>query len=394
MNLNFNYDVPMEDSKLLMCTQCLLPQTHETISYDNRGVCSVCFNSSEKDLVNWSSRKKELFRITEEVKTQGKNYDCVVPFSGGKDSTFSLYYVVKTLKLRPLVASFDHGFYRSGLLENRDQVLKQLGVDFISFTPNWKLVKDLMLTSLKDRGDFCWHCHTGVSAFPVRTAIEKQIPLVIWGESTTEYTNYYKTNQFHDIDEELYNRIANLGISAKDMAIRLDGKYQNRELLPFEFPSQDEIKSARIRSFPLGSYIKWDTKSQVRIIKDELGWKGDSVEGVPDIYDYEKIECMMQGVRDYLKYRKRGYARATHLTSIDLRNGTLTRADALDLVSRFENTKPYSLPLFLQLLEISEAELEEIISEQVIDPWDGAVPLRIGEKPHDYENWVNKLLKR
>ena len=384
----------MVDPGLLRCTKCLLPQTHETISFDDSGICSVCFNSSEKDLVDWSSRQEELFKIVEEIKAQGRNYDCVVPFSGGKDSTFSLYYVVQILKLRPLVTSFDHGFYREGLLENRNNVLRRLGVDFISFTPNWKLVKDLMLMSLKDRGDFCWHCHTGVSAFPVRTAVEKQIPLVIWGESSTEYTNYYKTQQFHDIDEELYNRIANLGISAKDMVIRLDGRYENRELLPFEFPSQDEIKSVGIRSFPLGSYLKWNTKSQVKIIKSELGWKGDGVEGVPDIYDYEKIECMMQGVRDYLKYRKRGYARTTHLTSIDLRNGALARADALDLVSKFENTKPYSLPLFLELLEISEPELEDIISAHIIDPWDGgAVPLRIGKKPNDYENWVKRLLK-
>lgn len=384
----------MVDTGLLRCTKCLLPQTHETISFDDSGICSVCLNSSEKDLVDWSSRQEELFKIVEEIKAQGRNYDCVVPFSGGKDSTFSLYYVVQILKLRPLVTSFDHGFYREGLLENRNNVLRRLGVDFISFTPNWKLVKDLMLMSLKDRGDFCWHCHTGVSAFPVRTAVEKQIPLVIWGESSTEYTNYYKTQQFHDIDEELYNRIANLGISAKDMVIRLDGRYENRELLPFEFPSQDEIKSVGIRSFPLGSYLKWNTKSQVKIIKSELGWKGDGVEGVPDIYDYEKIECMMQGVRDYLKYRKRGYARTTHLTSIDLRNGDLARADALDLVSKFENTKPYSLPLFLELLEISEPELEDIISAHIIDPWDGgAVPLRIGKKPNDYENWVKRLLK-
>jgi hypothetical protein len=226
----------------------------------------------------------------------------------------------------------------------------------------------------------------------MRTAIEKHIPLVIWGESSTEYTNYYKTEQFHEIDEELYNRITNLGISAKDMFVRLDERFQKRELLPFEFPSQSEIKRQGIRSFPLGNYIKWDTKSQVRTIKDELGWKGDKVEGVPENYDYEKIECMMQGVRDYLKYRKRGYARATHLTSIDIRNGSLTRPEALEIVSRYENVKPYSLPLFLDLLEISEAELDDIISAHVIEPWGSAVPVRIGEKPNDYESWVSKLL--
>ena len=66
-------------------------------------------------------------------------------------------------------------------------------------------------------------------------------------------------------------------------------------------------------------------KKQVEIIKRELDWQGDRVEGVPPQYDYEKIECMMQGSRDFIKYLKRGYGRTTHLASIDIRNNRLKR---------------------------------------------------------------------
>ena len=59
--------------------------------------------------------------------------------------------------------------------------------------------------------------------------------------------------------------------------------------------------------------------------KEELGWQGDTVEGIPPEYDYEKIECMMQGVRDYIKFLKRGFGRTAHLTSIDIRNNRLSR---------------------------------------------------------------------
>ena len=69
-------------------------------------------------------------------------------------------------------------------------------------------------------------------------------------------------------------------------------------------------------------------KKQVELIKRELGWQGDQVEGVPPEYDYEKIECFMQGVRDYIKYLKRGFGRTTHLVSIDIRNGRKTRDEA------------------------------------------------------------------
>ena len=59
----------------------------------------------------------------------------------------------------------------------------------------------------------------------------------------------------------------------------------------------------------------------------ELGWKGDRVENVPPEYNYEKIECYMQGVRDYIKYIKRGYSRPSHLIAIDIRNGVMEKEE-------------------------------------------------------------------
>ena len=101
-----------------------------------------------------------------------------------------------------------------------------------------------------------------------------------------------------------------------------------RDLIPFSYPALKDLKAINYRSVCLGSYIPWDVKRHYEVIARELGWEGDAVEGVPPGYDYEKIECSMQGVRDYLKFIKRGFARTTHLTSIDIRNGRLTREDA------------------------------------------------------------------
>lgn len=382
----------MGKTEMQKCSVCLLPQTHETITFNDKGICSVCGNLEIKLKVSWESRRAELDTLIAEKRSLNKDYDCVIPFSGGKDSTFSLHFVVNELKLKPLVTSFDHGFYRPKILENRNKVLKKLGVDFVSFTPNWKLVRKLMLISLRDKGDFCWHCHTGISSYPFQVAIEKDIPLIIWGESSTEYTNYYKTQEFHNIGEDSYNKIANLGISADDMQFRLNGEFSMRDLKPFSFPSKRDVLSKGISSFPLGNYIKWDTKKQVEIIKSSLGWEGDQVEGVPPDYDYEKIECMMQGMRDYLKYRKRGYSRTTHLVAMDLRNGKLSKDEASRLILDFEGQKPYSINMFLDMLDLDEDELEEIIKDQIIAPWDGKIPVKIGPKPKDYEVWKNTLL--
>ena len=47
-----------------------------------------------------------------------------------------------------------------------------------------------MLESLIRRGDFCWHCHVGIAAYPVNVAIEKKVPLIFYGEPSAEYSAY------------------------------------------------------------------------------------------------------------------------------------------------------------------------------------------------------------
>ena len=138
------------------CTKCGLPETYETIEFENDGACNICHQQTfRNDEVDWDYRKSLLKDLIKDYKGKYR-YDCIVPFSGGKDSTFTLYYLVKELGLKPLVVQFDHGFMRPNLLKNNERIFKQLGVDVHSFTPNWKLVKRLMLESLIRKGDFCW----------------------------------------------------------------------------------------------------------------------------------------------------------------------------------------------------------------------------------------------
>lgn len=372
---------------LLRCSKCLLPESHETITFDNFGVCSVCRNAEMKEGVHWDARKRELFVIADE--NRGKNtYDCIVPFSGGKDSVWTLYYVVTQLKLKPLVVSFDHGFYRPNLIKNREIVLKRLGVDSLIFTPNWKLVQKLMLQSFLEKGDFCWHCHTGIFSYPMWVAIEKRIPLIFWGEPSSEYTSYYDYSEIEKVDEDRFNRLVNLGMSAEDMLQRLGAGFNHGDLAPFTYPPSQELKKLGIKSVPLGSFIPWDVREQTKVIMKELDWKGDFVEGVPAGYEYEKIECYMQGVRDYIKFIKRGYARTTHLTSIDIRNNRMNRETGLELVRQYEGKRPFALDLFLEYTGLNEEEFHEIALSHKLDSVTNRVNVQIGLKPPDFDQWL------
>ena len=373
-------------SGIKRCSKCLLPETHETITFNDEGLCSVCVNSVLKNSIDWQARKTELSILVNKFKGQG-SYDCIVPFSGGKDSVWTLHYVVNELKLKPLVVSFDHGFYRPNLIENRNKVLKSLGVDCLVFTPNWKLVRELMLQSFLEKGDFCWHCHTGIFSYPMWIAIEKKVPLVIWGEPSSEYTSYYDYSEIELVDNDRFNTVTNLGMSSEDILNRLGSDFSMRDLRPFTYPPAIELAALGVMSVPLGSFIPWDVKTQVAIIEKELGWLGDSVEGVPPGYEYEKIECYMQGVRDYIKFIKRGYARTTHLTSIDIRNGRISRTEALKLVEQYEGQRPHALDLFLEYTGLSEAEFMEIAISHKLTEVPNLVSVTIGKRPKDSQFW-------
>src|SRR5579871_3022632 len=97
------------------CIRCSLPETHETITLDTRGVCNICDQQVfKRESIDWTQRKRALDALVEEYRGR-YDYDCLVPFSGGKDSTWTLYYLVKEYGLKPLVVRFDHGFMRPNL---------------------------------------------------------------------------------------------------------------------------------------------------------------------------------------------------------------------------------------------------------------------------------------
>lgn len=370
------------------CTKCILPDSHESIQFDENGVCNICRQSAVKHTqIDWAARKTMLENIVDRYRGSGE-YDCIVPFSGGKDSTYQLWYVVRELGLKPLVVRYNHWGYRPLINENNLRTFKKLNVDVLEFTSRWDVVKKLMLKSLEQTGDFCWHCHTGVFAHTMQIAVKFNIPLVIWGESSSEYRSYHTAEELEEFDERAFNEMINLGIDADKMYELLDGEVSKRDLMAFKFPTMEELSKLGAKAIYLGNYVKWHTKNQVEIIKKELGWQGQDVEGIPPIYDYEKIECRWQGIRDYCKYIKRGHGRTNHLACIDIRNGEMDRELGLSLSLQYDGKRPASLDDFLAILDITEDEFERMLLSNAVTDWGFKHnELENGQILHDMACW-------
>ncbi len=376
----------------------MLPETYETIEFDENGICNLCRGAEyKKNEIDWGERKKLLDQLIE--KYRGKNdYDCIVPFSGGKDSTFQLYYLIKEYKLKPLVVRFNHGFMRETIEANNQRTLKKLGVDVIEFTPNWQIVKRLMLESFRRKRDFCWHCHSGIYTYPLRIAVKFDIPLLFWGEALSDLSGYYDplNDEIEYEDEKKFNMVRNLGISAEDMWGMLnaeEGGVDKRDLIPYTYPPLRDLKAIGYQSVCLGSFIPWDYTVNTEIIKRELGWEIDEVEGVPiDINDHgEKIECFMQGVRDYVKFIKRGYGRVAQINAFHVRNGRMSTENAAKINENFDGRRPPSLDIFLEYVGLTEAEFQSIVKASAVPPYDHDFNRdRPADQTWDYIRWYRE----
>lgn len=386
-------------SELKKCGNCLLPETYETLVIDQDGKgCNMCRTSDFKQTgIDWSKRKIMLDNVIQKYK--GKyDYDCIVPFSGGKDSTYTLYYLMKEYNLKPLVVRFNHGFMRSQHQQNTQNVLKKLGADFIDFTPNWQIVKKLMWESFSRKTDFCWHCHTGIYSYPLQVALKYNVPLILWGEPLAEMSAYYtyEDNIIEWEDEEKFNMVRNLGISADDMwgmINKTEDPIDKRDLFPYTYPKLADLKKMDYYSVCLGSFIPWDYKENTKEIMDKLGWEGDELEGVPESINKEfaKIECWMQGTRDYIKYLKRGYSRVTQLTNFEIRSNRMARDEAQEWINNFEGKRPESLVVFLEYMGISEDEFNNTIAKFVVPPFEPDFQnIPRGKKAHDMDEWYRE----
>jgi N-acetyl sugar amidotransferase len=334
-----------------------MPETQEGVSFDDMGICTACQSSEQKMHINWQQRREQLSEILAEAKASaGDNYDCIIPISGGKDSFFQLHVLVKEFGLKPLAVTFSHNWFSKTGYHNLMLALETFNVDHIQFTPNRKLVNQLAKKSIYKIGDACWHCHSGVGAFPLQVAVRFGIPLLVWGESISEASGRasYEAPVRH-FDREYFEKV-----SAKvPPAAMLGDGITEQDLSPFRLPTAEACEAIGLKGIHLGDYIFWDDEKQMEFVRDHYGWKETQLEGTYKCY--KSAECIMPGVHDFACYLKRGYGRATYQASLDVRNGLLTRSEGHQLAAQYDPERPYALDYFLDITGLSEAEFYEAV---------------------------------
>lgn len=345
---------------LQYCRRCVMPHTKPDLHIDAEGICNACRAYERRAEVDWDRRAAELEQVLARYRGGNRNWDCIVPVSGGKDSTYQVVRMLQ-LGLNPLAVTAttcDLSAIGRANIEN----LKRLGVDHVEFSPNPRVRAKLNRIGLTEVGDISWPEHVGIFTIPVRAAVQFGVPLIVWGEnSQNEYGGPAAAAENNVLTRRWLEEFGGLlGLRVADLSTTYG--IPERQLLPYQYPSDEELKRVGVTGLFLGHYLPWDGLANALIAQaNGLQTYQRAIEG--SMVNYENLDNHQTGIHDYFKFLKFGFARATDIACLHVRRGRISRTDALEIVRRHDGRFPWSYlgkPL-AEILDPLEMDVDEFV---------------------------------
>tara|TARA_Y100000768_G_C23959833_1_gene674717 strand:+ start:767 stop:1888 length:1122 start_codon:yes stop_codon:yes gene_type:complete len=345
------------------CKKCLFPETKPDLFFDQEGVCDACHSADRKhaieNAIDWEARAKDFEKLLQTARDKKPNgYNCIVPVSGGKDSTWQVYAMKEIHKMRPLAVTFDQ-FDQTPEGLKCLEVLRSIGVDHVHFTLNPKIVKSLVLKAFELLGDHYWVNHVGIFTVPYHFAVMFDIPLVMFGENPQlEYGGPEKSRDNMVMDRAWRQEFGLMrNFREEDM---LDDEISKDDLTMLYYPPDDVIENKGILGTFYGHFFKWNARDHLEVVS-KFGWKGFDVPRAGSYLNYENIDMHFIEIRERQKYLKYGYARVTDQLNIDIRNGVISREEALSHIHKDGQVDEHVIEEFCEYLDISRQKYNEIM---------------------------------
>jgi len=332
------------------CTKCLLPETMPYISYDSDGVCNYCKNYK---LRNNPKPKEELFDLVEPYR-RASGPDCIVPFSGGRDSCYGLHLIVNELKMKPITYTYDWGMVTDLGRRNISRMCAELGVENIIVADDiskkrrniavnlkaWLKSPHLGMISILTAGDkhFFRHVET----------VKKQtgININLWGVNPLEVT-HFKAGFLGVPPDFEEKRVYTHGWQKQLEYQQLRFKAMLQSPGYFNSSLWDTLSGEYYRSFTektdyyhIFDYWRWDEPVIDQTLK-EYDW-----ELAPDTNTTWRIGDGTAAFYNYIYYTVAGFTEHDTFRSNQIREGQLTRDEALAFVEdenrpRYQNIRWY-----------------------------------------------------
>ncbi|MGN6144586.1 MAG: hypothetical protein ACTHOP_13450 [Mesorhizobium sp.] len=332
------------------CTRCVLPETMPYIRFDDEGVCNYCLNYKPR---NRPKPKEELFALVEPFRRKVGN-DCVVPFSGGRDSCYALHLIVNELKMKPVTYTYDWGMVTDLGRRNISRMSAELGVENIIVADDiakkreniamnlraWLKAPDLGMISILTAGDKHFFRH--VETIKQQTGIS----LNLWGVNPLEVT-HFKAG-FLGVPPDFAEERVYISNGMKQLryqylrfkAMTKSPGYFNRSLWDTLSGEYYRSFASKTDYFHIFDYWTWDERIVDQCLA-QYDW-----EKAPDTSTTWRIGDGTAAFYNYIYYTVAGFTEHDTFRSNQIREGQMSREEALVLIEdenrpRYPNIKWY-----------------------------------------------------
>lgn len=340
------------------CQRCVLPDTRPNLVIDDHGVCNACQAHDSRDDIDWEARRAAFAEVVAAAKAKGATYDCVIPVSGGKDSTWQVVVCLEA-GLHPLAVTWRTPARTAEGAANLANLVG-LGVDHLEWQVNPRVEARFMVETLRRNGDTGIPMHLALFNIPLNVAARFGIPLVVWGENSAfEYgTTDDERTGFRMDDDWLRTFGVSHGTTADDW---VGENLSPTDLTPYRGPSGADLDTAGVLAVFLGFYLPWDPETSLQVAEDN-GFRRRAAGPKTGLYDYADIDDDFISIHHHLKWLKFGFTRLFDNLALEIRNRRMTRAQAIEVIrSRGDQTPHDDIDRFCAFAAIGRAEFDGLV---------------------------------
>jgi N-acetyl sugar amidotransferase len=318
------------------CRRCVLPDTRPNLAIGADGICNACASHGTRREIDWAARGRLFQQVVEHAKSRSAGYDCLVPVSGGKDSTWQVVTCLEA-GLKPLAVTWKTPGRTAIGAANLDNLVR-LGVDHIDYQINPEVEKRFMAAALARFGDPGIPMHMALFSIPLAIAVRFRIPLVVWGENSAfEYGGTAEESRGFRLDAAWLRKYGvTHGTRWRDWVG--DG-LSEKDMTAYAGPSDRELAAAGTKAVFLGYYRPWDPEATLAVAVAHGFRRAERSK--TGYYDYADIDDEFISVHHWFKWYKFGFTRLFDNLSLEIRNGRMTRDEALDIVRRRGDETPH-----------------------------------------------------
>lgn len=351
--------------EITFCTRCAMSNQRPRITFDEEGVCSACRYQDEKDNeIDWDVREKELIALLDRHRSKTGEFDVIVPCSGGKDSAYVAYALKHEYGMRPLTVTWAPFLYTDIGRRNLDAFIAS-GYDNMLFTPNGEIHRRLARHCFELVGDPFHAFVMGQIAYPFRVALQTGIPLVFYGENgEAEYgggMSTYDSKPVKDLPGMPMNYFAERYLKGVATAQFTEYGFTEAELDFYTLPPIEKLNAAGVEMHWMGYYRKWTPQWNYYTAVEHCGFTANPERSEGTYSKYASLDDKLDGIHYFLKFIKFGFGRATDDAAQEVRNGHITREEAVALIRRYDGEFPAKyFEESLDYMGITEPEFWEV----------------------------------